>query len=515
MSTPPQLPLAPDRRSAPSRDLPSRTDPLVAELSRVIGGPVGRHALIGRSWFFTPMRVLMLLAVVFLSLGWFTKMGCIQQHPGHGGPELDWRGSRQYTAMCYSDIIPLYGAERLNQGAFPYKLRWTERGPDGHEQVRYMEYPVVSGLYQYVSMRMAKAWDSLPWLPVALEVVIYFDIAAAGLAIAWLATLWATAKTAGRRVWDAALVACSPLVIVHGFTNFDALATACTAMAMLAFARKRPVAAGILLGVGAATKLYPMLLLIPLLALCLRSGRLRVWGVTALAAVAGWTAVNLPIAWLYPHGWWEFFRLNTERNMDPDSLYNVIASFTGWSGFDGHLAHSRAPTILNGVSLALFLAAAVGICYVASTARRRPRFAQLAFLIVAAFLLTNKVWSPQYSLWLVPLAVLTIPHRRVLLTWMTVDALVWVPRMYYYLGADNKGLPEQWFTTAVVVRDLVVVGLCGLVLRQIYHPDEDIVRYGFIDDPTGGVLDQAPDRPPAWWPRFLRPAVPAPELAGQ
>ena len=42
----------------------------------------------------------------------------------------------------------------------------------------------------------------------------------------------------------------------------------------------------------------------------------------------------------------------------------------------------------------------------------RPRVAQLAFLLVAGFLILNKVWSPQYSLWLVPLAVLAVHQRR-------------------------------------------------------------------------------------------------------
>ena len=59
-----------------------------------------------------------------------------------------------------------------------------------------------------------------------------------------------------------------------------------------------------------------------------------------------------------------------------------------------------------------------------------PRLASLAFLLVAAFLLLNKVWSPQYSLWLVPLAVLALPRWRLLLAWKTLDALVWVPRMF-------------------------------------------------------------------------------------
>jgi uncharacterized membrane protein len=135
------------------------------------------------------------------------------------------------------------------------------------------------------------------------------------------------------------------------------------------------------------------------------------------------------------------------------------------------------------------------IAYIGTTAPTRPRLAQLVFLVVAGFLLTNKVWSPQYSLWLVPLAVLALPHRRILLAWMAIDAVVWFPRMYYYLGVDNKGLPEQWFTATVVVRDIAVIGLCALIVRQIYRPSEELIRNGSAVDPLGGVLDGAADRP--------------------
>src|SRR5438874_7833162 len=87
------------------------------------------------------------------------------------------------------------------------------------------------------------------------------------------------------------------------------------------------------------------------------------------------------------------------------------------------------------------------------------------------FVSRNKVWSPQYSLWLVPLAVLAIPRWRLLLGWMLIDALVWAPRMFFYLGEGSKGLPEGWFLGTVVIRDLAVIGLCALVVREIYRPD--------------------------------------------
>ena len=91
----------------------------------------------------------------------------------------------------------------------------------------------------------------------------------------------------------------------------------------------------------------------------------------------------------------------------------------------------QPPAVLNIVVGVLFLSCCAAIAYIARPHRNGMPGGQLAFLVVAAFLLVNKVWSPQFSLWLVPLAVLALPHRRILLAWMTIDALVWVPRMYY------------------------------------------------------------------------------------
>ncbi len=516
-------PLAADLRSADDRDLPSRTDVLGAALSEVVGGRVGRHALIGRTRVLTPLRVMFVIGLVFLALGWSTKAPCLQT-VGSGPPDsrvANWENQRAYYELCYSDTVPLYSAELLNQGKFPYKSSWLEldssgtprKQYDGSTAVRYMEYPVLTGVYQYVSMSLAKTYTAvakatkLPVLNGVAEVVMFFNIAALGLALCWLATVWATAMLAGRRVWDAALVAASPILIFQIFTNFDALATALATGGLLAWARRRPTLAGILIGMGVAAKLYPALFLLPLLVLGVRTGRLADAVRTSAIAAIIWILINAPVILLYPRGWSEFFRLNTRRSQDMDSIFNVIKSFTGWPGLDAGLGFWEPPLLLNAVVAVLFGSCCAAIIYIAWTAPQRPRVAQLAFLVVAAFLLVNKVWSPQFSLWLVPLAVLALPHRRLLLAWMALDALVWVPRMFYLYGEQNKGLPEQWFTATVLLRDLAVVGLVILVVRQIYRPTEDLVRWhGRIDDPSGGVFDRAPDAFPARWPAWLRPA---------
>ena len=362
-----------------------------------------------------------------------------------------------------------------------------------------MEYPVLTGIYQYVSMALAKTYTALSKVasvPVIAEVVVFFNIAAFGLALAWLATVWATSRLAGsRRIWDAALVAASPLVIFQIFTNFDALATAFAIGALLAWARRRPALAGALIGLGVAAKLYPLLLLAPLVILGLRTGRLREVGRTAFAAVVTWLVVNLPV-----HGAVSARMVGVLPAQHPPRRRHGLAVQRGQVVH--RLARLRpAPGVLAAADSAEQLSrrccsdrVVSAIAYIALTAKQRPRLAQVAFLVVAAFLLTNKVWSPQFSLWLVPLAVLALPHRRILLAWMTIDSLVWVPRMIYLYGEQNRGLPEQWFTTTVLLRDIAVIALCALVIRQIYRPDLDLVRSrGRVDDPAGGVFDRAPD----------------------
>ena len=497
-----------DRRSLTpwQRVVPSWSDPVPARASRIVGGPLGRHAVLARHWFWTPLRVVLLFATLTLALGWLAKAPCLQTYrDSSGAVQVDWRDGIQYRAMCYSDTVPLYTAERLDHSGlagFPYATSWIEHRGQPDQQVRYMEYPVLTGMYQWAAAKVAQAWIAAAgsgWLPSSAPAIVFFDASALGLTAAWLIVVWALVQLSRRRPWDGALAALSPLVVVHVFTNFDALAVALATTGLLAWSRRRPVLAGVLLGLGAAAKFYPVLLLGPILVLCLRAGRIRAGMQALVATLAAWLLVNLPVAALFPSGWAEFFRFNGRRGADPDTLYTVVSVFTGWPGFDGDLRPGQPPVTLNLVSSVLFVLACVVIGWVALAAPRRPRLAQLCFLVVGAFLIVNKVWSPQYSLWLVPLAVLAIPRWKPVLAWMGVEVLLWVPRMAYYLGPDHKGLPIEPFLGAVLIRDTAVIVLMALILRDIYHPTHDPIRATGEDDPHGGVLDNAPDSfSPTW-----------------
>ena len=145
----------------------------------------------------------------------------------------------------------------------------------------------------------------------------------AGLLVIFaVAAVLATAYLAGpARRWTALLVALSPAVILAAFINWDLIAMSLATLGLAAWAARRGVTAGLLLGLAVATKFYPVFLLGPLLLLCLRAGRMRAFWVTAGSAAAAWLAVNLPVAIVAPGGWSTFYRFNASRGADWGSIW--------------------------------------------------------------------------------------------------------------------------------------------------------------------------------------------------
>ena len=219
----------------------------------------------------------------------------------------------------------------------------------------------------------------------------------------------------GRR-WTALLVALSPALILAAFINWDLIAMGLAALGMAAWAARRLVLAGVLLGLGVATKFYPLLFFGPLLLLCLRAGRMRAFWITLASAAAAWLAVNLPVMIAAPTGWATFYWLSEHRGADWGSIWYFF-EYLHWPRARRRPAGDAQPD----VAAALFCLACAGIAVLALAAPRRPRLPQLFFLILAAFLMTNKVWSPQYVIWLAPLVVLARPRLWSYALWQVAE----------------------------------------------------------------------------------------------
>ncbi|MFF0435058.1 glycosyltransferase family 87 protein [Streptomyces sp. NPDC004327] len=446
---------------------PTRTDDVAAKGSELIGGPIGRRALLGTGQL-TPVRVIALVALGMFALGMVQKLPC-----------YNWawfRGSTsQYTHACYSDIPHLFSGRGFADGLVPY---FDRIGGD----IPFLEYPVLTGLFMQVA-----AWLTPDAHDLTERQQAYWMVNAGLLMVCAAVLVVCVARTHRRRPWDGLLVALAPALALTATVNWDLLAVALTAAALLLWSRGRPLGFGVLLGLATAAKFYPILLLVPVFLLCWRAAKWRAFGMAMLGAAGAWLVVNLPVMLLAPEGWKQFYVFSTERNVDFGSVWLLISQTTG---------EAIRPETANYWALFLMMLAALGLAYLAFTAPRRPRLAQLAFLIVAAFVLTNKVYSPQYVLWLIPLAALARPRWRDFLVWQACEVMYFLAIWLYlaYTTSGNKqGLPTDGYQFAIVLHVLGTLYLCALVVRDILVPDRDGVRRDGSDDPSGGVLDGAED----------------------
>jgi uncharacterized membrane protein len=450
---------------------PTRDDAFVASFSEVVGGPVGSRA--GRHPWWTPVRVVLALAAVCLALGLVQKSSCYQD---------SWQnGVERYTHMCYSDLPYLYTGRGFAELGWPYSA-------DEEVRARYpaMEYPALISYWAWgtahvtqwlsgspdLSERYATPADRLAAVAgVSEEARRYVAVNAVGLAALTLIAVWLLAGVNPARPWDAALVAASPALLLTAWINWDLLALVFVAGALWAWARGRPVLTGVMVGLGAAAKLYPVFLLGALLVIGIRDRRLKDVGMTCLFALVAWGLANLPGYVTGPSQWRGFWTFHADRGADLGSLWLVIDQAFD-VGFD--------PATINLWSWGLFAAWCLGVLVIGLRAPETPRFAQLGLLVLVGFLLVNKVYSPQYVLWLLPLAALARPRWRDHLVWQGGEvfyfAMVW-----FYLGGfldPTGGGDVGFYWVAILVRVLAELYLVGLVVRDVLRPEHDPVRAG-------------------------------------
>ncbi|GAA4657898.1 glycosyltransferase 87 family protein [Streptomyces chumphonensis] len=447
---------------------PTVEDEVAAAGSELIGGPVGRRALLGAHWW-TPVRVVALCALGVFALGMVQKLPCYE------GGWFFGQGA-QYVHACYSDIPHLYTGRGFEAGLTPYVDRITQYSGG----MEFLEYPVLTGLFMQVA-----AWLTPDFAETMQEQQAYWLVNAGMLMACTAVLVVCVARTHRKRPWDGLLVALAPALALTATINWDLLAVALTAAAMLMWSRSRPLAFGLLLGLATAAKLYPVLLLGPLLVLCWRAARWRAFGSALVGTAVSWLVVNLPVMLFAAEGWATFYSFSQDRPVDYGSIWLIISQQTG-----------QPLEKANAYGILLMLLGCAAIALLALYAPRRPRFAQLAFLVVALFILTNKVYSPQYVLWLIPLAALARPRWRDVLIWQACEVLyflgIWM-YLAYTTGGNNQGLPQDGYHVAIAVHLIGVLYLCGMVVRDVMLPEHDPVRRDGSDDPAGGVLDGAPD----------------------
>jgi uncharacterized membrane protein len=275
-------------------------------------------------------------------------------------------------------------------------------------------------------------------------------------------------------IWVAALfLALSPIALGPVSLNtYDAWPALLTVAAVAALVAGRGRLALGLLGAAAAAKLYAVLI-VPAAVVWLWRERGRRLALQALAMFAG-VAAALVVPWfaLSPGGVWDSLHSQVARGLHTESLgasILLVADRVGW--YHAHVV-STAPAISRDVAGSLPRALSAGSACLAVLAALAPAFVLLhrrvspglAFATsVAGFLAFTKVLSPQYVVWLIPLA----PFGGIAAMLLLAAALALAQSWYFHYHDLWAIGPQAW---TLLSRNLVLLALYAFLLWKTSTP---------------------------------------------
>ena len=311
------------------------------------------------------IRTLVVL-VIFASLLSFAKSSHCQN--------TGWATPDQYIHACYSDLPALYASSGLDKNERPY-------ASDDNS----VEYPVITAMVMYGTSFVANSPAS------------YFNVNIFFLILLLIATALLVRKI---RPEFAYLVPVAPAMIASLYINWDLWAIATMMLAIYWFDRKQYLHSALIMGLSISTKFLPVFLLIPIAFILWRDAKVKEL-VNYVAVVAlTWIAINAPFALTTPTGWWRFYKLNLERGADWGSIWLALEQL------------GLSLTNLNYLSILLLLIALTTVAILLFELKYTPTLASVAFIVLASVMLASKVYSPQYVLWLTPLAVIALTNKK-------------------------------------------------------------------------------------------------------
>jgi hypothetical protein len=342
--------------------------------------------------------------------------------------KTNWASPDVYVHSCYSDLPALYGARDLIHKTWPYSSPQNA-----------VEYPPVTGLIMWAaSLATPQGINSYRYyfLINALLIVIVF----AGSAI-----ILSRIKP---EFWY--LLPLSPALILSLYINWDMWAVISALASIYWFDNRSYTKSAVSLGLSIATKFFPIVLLAPIVLIFIRRQQITRAIRFVSISLGVWGVINLPFIIFHQAGWLRFFKLNSERNADFGSLWYALQLFG---------IHIRN---LNTISILTFLIGIAAFTVYFFGVDKTPSLAGVAFTAVAIFTLANKVYSPQYVLWLTPLAILALRDlrdRKYFWIWQGAE-VVYHFAVWQYLAeysGSRFGLSPRAYALATLIRVAVTV----------------------------------------------------------
>ena len=344
-----------------------------------------------------------------------------------------WATPDQYIHACYSDIPALFGSRGLDKNEWPFTS-------DDNS----VEYPVVTAMAMYVTSFVANSPAS------------YFNVNIFFLILLFIATVVLVRKI---RPEFAYLVPVAPAMIASLYINWDLWAIATMMLAIYWFDRKKYLYSALIMGLSISTKFLPVFLLIPIAFILWRDDKVKELIKYVGVVAATWIALNLPFALTTPTGWWRFYKLNLERGPDWGSFWLALQQL------------GISLTNLNYLSVLLLLIALTSVAIMLFELKYTPTLASVAFIVLASVMVASKVYSPQYVLWLTPLAAIALINKRDLHAfwlWQATEVMYHVAIWQHIASVTGAkfGLAATPYAILTLVRIAGTIYLMAVLARR-------------------------------------------------
>lgn len=375
-----------------------------------------------------PVAALLFLALVATLLGAFKFSPCEQSL---------WATPDQYVHACYSDIASLYGDRDLDKDQWSYSSTTNA-----------VEYPVITGTVMWFFARVLPSGEN--------EILNYYRLNVLFLAALFIFIAYIVYRI---RPEVAYLAAIAPAAIASLYINWDLWAIASMMLAIYWFDRKRFDYSALAIGISISTKFLPIFLLLPIVLILWRRDEIRTLVRYLAITVATFAVINIPVLLTTPEGWLRFYQLNFDRGQDWGSAWYALSSLGVPLGSTNFFA-----------ILALLIAVLVISLFIFAT-KETLNLADVSFIVLALVMVASKVYSPQYVLWLVPLAVIAITTRKDLHAfwiWQIAEVIYHVA-IWQHLATvtDAKfGLPLTGYALISLIRIAACLYFVAVLIKK-------------------------------------------------
>jgi uncharacterized membrane protein len=334
----------------------------------------------------------------------------------------DFASPDNYVHACYTDIPALFGERDLINHTWPY-LSATNA----------MEYPPVIGLGNWLISFITPSENSYRW---------FFDLNVILLIGCFFGVAYLIRKMRPEHMY---LFPLAPAVVASLFINWDLWAVITALLSIYYFESKKFDTSAISLAVSISTKFFPIVLLLPITTIFWRNRQIKELQRYIFTTVIFWSAINLPIIATSFDGWWRFFKLNLERSADFGSIWFTL-----------NILGVNTPGLNDFYSL-ITIAAFALLAYFLIKLVKTPKLSEIAFFVVVIFTTTSKVYSPQYVLWLTPLAVIALRNKKQISAfWIwQITEMIYHLAIWQYLALDQGaeyGLPAGGYALSILLR---------------------------------------------------------------